>query len=1208
MLNTTEDPSPRFWLRISSLLPSLFLILISFLTYFFVWKADHPAATSGTVSNSSSQNGAGQGTQPSKSANTTHSELPDGGFRQWLADFVQVPATAPEQKRWVAEGLALAKERRPKMENLIRSNSARAVAEGLHFDEWAVLPAEIQAEVEKPFSVTGAYTYYPICREPGSPVQLGESNFFASLTLPDGSILQAFPHGRRDGVFSKRTVPMQGIALGGLAAMRDGPLQIIDAAELPVVRSWFPNGQVDMDRSVASGVEVGETPTYVVAGGRIYAFANREEAEKIDSELAELDSKPGPFAASSLLADSNYTASNGSLNLPQVQSMAAARSTAWTETKKKVFLIRVNFSDQPEEPVSLPAVKSVMNQSSEMIRRMSYGKTWIDSAASMHVYTLPKTMKYYSAAPSRLWGELETDAWNTFREQKHGSDAAIDMGPVDASRGTTGDYDIIGVYRVTAPGEGAGGVAGGSGFVIMGSWANTIRVFTHEWGHNYGLGHSSLWKTTDGSAAGAGETEEYGDPFDLMGDAPMPEGHFHTEGKVRLNWLPPARWVDASVADSKTYRVFRIDDTATPEKLHGVRISRGGNGPQNGYYWIGHRGAFTSNPRLSKGAYLIWQRPEMNRSWLLDTTPNSIGGAKDSALKLGATFSDPLSHAYITSIAAGGKGAESYIDVRVNKGPFPQNAAPVASRISGPITVDARTPVTYSVTGSDANGDTLAYSWGTDDSLLSALPNARALKTSWPTGGNRLLSVVVSDMKGGTVRRNTNVHVNDPLDHWTKGNVGRPVSMVESLSGNGVMMGWGYWGELFRSSDGIKWTEVNHGTGITNWTRLAFGNGKYVMTGHRAGETKTRIAYSTDGRKWKMAKLPKQVPITKTVAYGAGRFVVAGEKGTILSSRDGMAWKKTTVTDRPDFHQLAWNGKVWLAIARNPVNNWMELVWTSPDADVWTPRKKIGLDGQRIYSHQGAFYFLSWWAGIWRSTNNGISWQSAVMPTGTRWSATRASIADDGTMVAIGIAQDEPLAPRILLVSVDGIHWHRTTSKGAKSAVSGTANNLGFIAGRMLIFCNEGVVRYSSRFKSKSAAKPQKSETQEDFAAGSSNLAPAGTRLTTAPKIPSPWADLYHETLQDTWKTLKTKDSLTGLRHLELVVIKVPGVDYRWQDVEVSSNLMDWKSGVNHTTIIRNDPWMLKVRDKMPISPEMSRYIRLRNKTSRLNPWPQTDD
>jgi M6 family metalloprotease-like protein len=68
---------------------------------------------------------------------------------------------------------------------------------------------------------------------------------------------------------------------------------------------------------------------------------------------------------------------------------------------------------------------------------------------------------------------------------------------------------------------------------------------------------------------------------------------------------------------------------------------------------------------------------------------------------------------------------------------------------------------------------------------------------------------------------------------------------------------------------------------------------------------------------------------------------------------------------------------------------------------------------------------------------------------------------------------------------------------------------------------------------------------------------------------------------------------IDGRRYLALTVTKPPGVRIVGT-VEVSSNLMDWYSGKNHTTTLLNSPTTLKVRDNTPTSPAAKRYIRLK--------------
>ena len=600
-------------------------------------------------------------------------------LRGWIAEFSALAPNAPEREELLQKGVAIAKARRPVIEKLIRQNPQKAVDEGVGFHEWSSLPEQIKPHVERPFSAAMDYSYYPNCRPPGVAPKAGAPKSVSYLTMPDGSDIRTYTYGRRLGVFSKRSLPVQGIVLGNQAAMRDGSLQIVEGRELEAVQKNFQNGQADMSRSFASGIPIKNDGVHALAGGRIYRFANKQEVQELNKNLAELDALPGPYAASSVLTSSGGAqASPNAFDLAQIRTYAKEQASIWTETPKRLFMIRIDFPDKRGEPVSRQALQDSMDRASEEIRNMSYGKTWVESAVSENVYTLPKNSTEYDDDQDRL---ILREARNIFRIQKYGQDASINIGPENdigsGSGGGLGDYDIVGVYftnlgRKSEFGFVWGGRAWAEDLWIQGN--NNEDLHIHEWGHNYCINHASLWKTTDGSIAGEGDTEEYGDPFDYMGDGPFPGAHFHPEAKSRLNWLASSGWANVDILGPGTYRLYRIDDPEQNWGLRGLRVARGGNGEANGYYWVGYRGAFEENTSLSNGAYLIWQRSGGDRSWLLDTTPGSYNGAEDSALVLGRTFQDPISNLTITPISKGFIGETSYMDLQVYFGtPEPLN-------------------------------------------------------------------------------------------------------------------------------------------------------------------------------------------------------------------------------------------------------------------------------------------------------------------------------------------------------------------------------------------------------------------------------------------------------------------------------------------------------------------------------------------------------
>ena len=67
---------------------------------------------------------------------------------------------------------------------------------------------------------------------------------------------------------------------------------------------------------------------------------------------------------------------------------------------------------------------------------------------------------------------------------------------------------------------------------------------------------------------------------------------------------------------------------------------------------------------------------------------------------------------------------------------------------------------------------------------------------------------------------------------------------------------------------------------------------------------------------------------------------------------------------------------------------------------------------------------------------------------------------------------------------------------------------------------------------------------------------------------------------------------IQGEKYLALTLTKQAGSPPG--DIEVSANLLDWFSGIKHTTILIDDATTLKVRDNTPITRDAKRYIRLK--------------
>ena len=1016
---------------------------------------------------------AGSGSPPQATGRATGDAEVNAAFHQWAAEYAAAPAVGDPEQR-LAKGLALGKSRRARLERLIRENPAQAIAESLSFSEWAALPAAIRAVVERPFSITSDYHYYPVCAPEGVATPPHTPDHIADIDMGDGRSPAAYVYGKNAGLMSKRGLPMQGIELGSQAALRDGSCQPLSDQDLAVARTMFPLGQHDATLSYVTGQPVGAGAVFAVVGGKIQVFADAAQLAQFDARLTRLNSRPGPVAASTFLAMPDGISSGGAVNWGGLDAYASAQASAWTETQKTLFLIRANFTDKLAEPVTQAAATSEINgPSSAMILAMSYGKTWVEGSVSANVYTLPQSSAYYYNSGTGLNSELIRDARNTFRTSKIGGDAAVNIGPVSTNTngdgGGLGNYDIVAVF-FTSIGMSSGGItyaglAGGGNLWVQN--ANYTSLYTHEWGHNYGLAHASSWDTTNGSVIGAGTSAEYGDVFDVMGSGPAPQGHYHPQGKVKLNWLTTAQWTDASAAGSNTYRVYREDDPATTGAPRGVRVTKSAIPGSEEYYWIGYKPAFTTNPHLLRGAYLTWQQAGQSKCWLLDTTPNSPDGKNDAPVDLGRTYADTAANVFITPLAVGGSGANPYLDVRVNLGPYPANHAPTAGAITGPATVVARTSAGFAIAASDADADPLAYSWNTQDG--AANDDSSSITHSWRVGGTHAIGATVSDMKGGTLTVNKSVTVTDPIDTWTPQSVGSTDSLQDVVWGKGRFVAAEYWGSVYTSWDGVAWTNVGGPPAFDNQPRLAFGNTVFVMAGKKDNLAAAQICYSADGRIWAAASFPAGIPPIQELAFGNGKFLAVADGGTVLASADGITWALTSVAGSPNFRHVTWDGLVWAAVAMNAAQSRPEVVWTSLDGASWSQGNALGFDTYRIYGLGGTLYALGWYGGVTYSTDHGQTWTSAATPGTTRWSTFRMAVSDEGTFLATARAMDESGTPNALLVSTDGIHWSRSTANSGNPAV-GAANGLAFGGGRFVTVEAAGIVRTCNSFYPSNAA------------------------------------------------------------------------------------------------------------------------------------------
>jgi hypothetical protein len=916
-----------------------------------------------------------------------------------------------------AEVIALARERRAEMEALIASDPQQAIKRAVTLDVWQSLPRELKAEVEEPFSALARYRVLPVCGN-------GTVDAVRHIEFEDATSLETFVFGSRTGISSKEKSPVQGIRLGNRAALREGSFHVLTEAEAAVARGIYQSVSVGTD--FATGAALGENPVTALAGGKLFQFTDRASHDSFSGAISKLDENPGPHGGSSLVF-LPFPAEGGGFDLEGATQANHQYASTWTETKKKVFMIRCDFSDKTN--ASFPVVSSgtyatLLNTTvSDNIRDFSYGKTWIEATVSSSVTRLPQTAAYYATLVSGSSRNdlLLTDAKAAYQTANPGFVSA--------------NYDIIGVYFVSigmrSGGVTYGGLAGGPDIWIQGSTDAGLHV--HEFGHNYGIGHSSFWKPSVGSTNPvdpAGSYEEYGDPFDVMGNGDLPEGVFHSQAKQRLNWLATGEWTDATAAGSGVHRLYRIDHSATAG-VRGIRVSKSGGS----YYWLSYRRQH-ENSWLKAGANLVWQRSGETRSWLVDTTPGSLSGSADrtdGSLAIGRTYSD--GNAHITPLARGGSPNNEWLDVRVNTGPFAGNVAPTVT-LQGPSSIAARQTCVFTAQGADANGDALAYSW--DFGQGFTFDNNPSAAYAWNSGGTYTVKVTVSDMKGFTAQATKIVTVNDPITTWnTRANssVGDFYALAASPS-KVIAVGEDYStfkGPVATSTDGITWTATQLGNNQQAFAAIWDGS-QFLLAGQDYSFSAPVgwlgcVFTSPAANSGTWTRRIFSGSVLNGIAYGNNVHIAVGDNGTIRRSTDGGAnWTLVPSGTTQQLTEVAFGGGKFVAVGKAYLSSGDSIVLTSTDGLTWTDTTSgAGIaswhDLRNIAWTSDRFLASGWYAKLRHSTTLGASF--VTTRSGTEDIAGFAY--GNGVWFAAGIDLDNANAD-VDLVSTDGANWTKLTT------------------------------------------------------------------------------------------------------------------------------------------------------------------------------------